>query len=249
MDDLHLGDLELAVLRLGVQHILVEDRAVAVVPVGAELLHQAQPRRGIDQQVREQVVFQRINHLGHRMTRIVEAVLLAHLLAQLLRHYPARGLALGHLGTRADHRAIGDQHAVEQFLLAHRPLRGRAGRGHRAQVAADVIGKDVVLHVVVTHDIGHLGVDIGGVIGLHEGLHRQFPIARQMLADMGGDIPTGQVPIGEMLRQNLKIIGQRRGLGIEVHHDHAVPAGHLHLGQPGLRMVDLREFEVAGYGF
>ena len=215
------------------------------MPVGPELLDQAQAGRGIDEQVGEDVILQRIDHFGHRMARIIKPVLVQHLRTQLLGHDPACGLALGHLGPLAHHRAIGHQHHVEQLLLGQ--VRGRGGtrRCHRAQITTDVIGKDVVLHVLVAHHVGHLGVDVRGVVGLHEGFERDLPVGRQMLAHMRGNVPAGQIPVGEVIGQDFEIVGQGWSLGVEVHEDHAVPAFDANLRQAGLLPVKLGEFEAA----
>ncbi len=244
-DFLDFAHLEVPVARPRVEHVLVEDRVVMVVAVGPELLDQAQPGRGIDEQVGEDVILERVDHFRHRMGGIIEPVLLQHLRAQLLGHDPARGLALGHCGPLAHHRAIGHQHHVEQLLLGEVSGRGGAGRRHRAQVTADVIGEDVVLHVLVAHDVRHLGMDVRRVIGLHESFERDFPVGRQVFAHMGCHVPPGQVPVGEMIGQDFEIVGQRGRLRVEVHEHHAIPAFDADLRKAGLLPVDLREFEAA----
>jgi hypothetical protein len=80
-----------------------------------------------------------------------------------------------------------------------------------------MIAEDVVLGVDVARSADALGVDEIGVIPLDKGILSRLPVAGQLLAGMDADVPVRHVPIAEVI------------------------------GQPHLRLVEVREIPRAGH--
>ena len=106
-------------------------------------------------------------------------------------------------------------------------------------------GPDVVLRVAVAIIIHHLRVSDWHVIGLDEGLHTKFPIARHDLGDVDGFVAILEREILKVLRQDFKVVLKRLTIRIQIDKDEASPHANFGFRQTEFPLVDLREIPFA----
>ena len=142
------------------------------------------------------------------------------------------------------------KHLRHDLLLRHGSFAHmRARHAEGGEVAVHVVAVKVVLRAGIREKGQDLRVRGDDVVAFHESLLRHLPVALHDPGQMHGFVALLEPPRGEMLRQHPEVVGQRRGVRVEIDKDEAAPRTHLHLAQMRVVIRQMREIPAAGDAF
>ncbi len=115
----------------------------------------------------------------------------------------------------------------------------------RSNGATQVVAKHVVLGVIAAGKGQYLGVSLDSVVRLNKGLHRNLPVAGNLLLHVERHVSVFRGPALKMLGQDRGVFFKGRRIQVHIDEHPATPSGHLHLGQRQLCQLRLIKLPVA----